>query len=231
MSQFHSELRSVPLGRSVHGPVTYQLPVPMTLSTFLHGVEGVSSRGLSRQPCSLSFPLPEMSWSRLIRLEEFCYAFPQCLHVASRVSISWYRSLLLRAQVARAVLDQPCTSEIAFSESEIEFFISSTGSFIHFQTREEVEESSDRWETLDTWTMRSSFLAQMACFATCCCWSQRDRASFRATAQFGLRCSLRPFLMSRFLAGQVLTQLDLLRYREGNRDLQERALFLAESAR
>ena len=39
VSQLHSVLQSVPLGRSVHGPVTCQLPVPMTLSTFLPGVE------------------------------------------------------------------------------------------------------------------------------------------------------------------------------------------------
>ena len=74
---------------------------------------GVSSRGLSRQPCSLSFPLPEISCSRLIRSAEFCYAFLQCLRVASRVSISWYRSLLRAvAQVARAVLDQPCHQRV-----------------------------------------------------------------------------------------------------------------------
>ena len=39
MSQPHSVLQSVPLERSVHGPVTCQLPVPMSLSTVLHGVE------------------------------------------------------------------------------------------------------------------------------------------------------------------------------------------------
>ena len=45
-------------------------------------------------------------------------------------------------------------SEIAFQplepDSEIEFFISSTGSFIHFGPREEVEESSDLWKH---WTL------------------------------------------------------------------------------
>ena len=49
----------------------------------------------------------QVSCSRLSRSAEFCSAFPQCLHVAPRVSIPWDRSLLLRAQIARAVLDQP----------------------------------------------------------------------------------------------------------------------------
>ena len=48
----------------------------------------------------------QMSCSRLSRSAEFCSAFPQCLHVAPRVSVPWDRSLLLRAQIARAVLDQ-----------------------------------------------------------------------------------------------------------------------------
>ena len=39
MSQPHSVPQSVLLERSVRGPVTCQLPVPMPLSTFLHGVE------------------------------------------------------------------------------------------------------------------------------------------------------------------------------------------------
>ena len=81
--------------------------------------------------------------------------------------------------------------------------------------------------------MRSTFMAQMACFATAlaqgrayCCWSQRDRASFRPTAQFGLRRSLRPFLMSCFLAEQVLTQLDLLRYRKETATYKNELYFL-----
>ena len=58
--------------------------------------------------------------------------------------------------------------------------------------------------------MRSAFLAQMARFAAVLalgrayrCWSRRDCVSFRSTAQFGLRRSLRPFLMSCFLTEQV----------------------------
>ena len=58
--------------------------------------------------------------------------------------------------------------------------------------------------------MRSTFLAQMACFATVLAQGvqfflllvQRDRASFRPTAHFRLRRSLRPFLMSCFLTEQ-----------------------------
>ena len=42
------------------------------------------------------------------------------------------------------------SSEIAFPESEIEFFISSTANFIHFGPREEVLRSSDRWKH---WTL------------------------------------------------------------------------------
>ena len=42
------------------------------------------------------------------------------------------------------------SSENAFPDSEIEFFISSTANFIHFGPREEVEESSDRWKH---WTL------------------------------------------------------------------------------
>ena len=67
------------------------------------------------------------------------------------------------------------------------------------------------------------------CPGTCSlygCWSQRDRASFRPSAQFGLRRSLRPFLMSCFLTEQVLTQLDLLRYRKETATYKNELYFL-----
>ena len=59
-----------------------------------------------------------------------------------------------------------------------------------------------------------------------CCWSQRDRASFRPTAQFGLSRSLLPFLMSCSLAEQVLTQFDLLRQRKETATYKNELYFL-----
>ena len=108
----------------------------------------------------------QTSCSHLSRSAEFCSAFPQCLHVAPRVSTSWYRSLLLRARLREQFWISRVASEIAFQplepDSEIEFFISSTGNFIHFGPHEEVEEQSDRWGHRILWTTRSTFLAQMA---------------------------------------------------------------------
>ena len=73
-----------------------------------------------------------------------------------------------------------------------------------------------RWLGMhDSSTVTHLVLRHRLCPGTCsfyCYWSQRGRASFRPTAQFGLRHSLRPFLMTCFFAEQVLTQLDLLRY-------------------
>ena len=44
------------------------------------------------------------------------------------------------------------------TDSEIEFFISSTGNFTHFGPHEEVEERSDRWGHRILWTTSSTFL-------------------------------------------------------------------------
>ena len=53
-------------------------------------------------------------------------------------------------------------SGIAFqsleTDSEIEFFVSSTGNFIHFGPHEEVEEQCDRWGHQILWTTSSTFL-------------------------------------------------------------------------
>ena len=150
MSQFHSELRSVPLGRSVHGPVTCQLPVPMTLSTFLHGVEASHLAGC--RGSHARFPFLFLRY--LARV-----SFAQRSFVTHSLSAYvWHRaSRFLGIGPCFAVPRLPeqfwisrVTCEFAFPGSEIEFFISSTGSFIHFGPREEVEESSDRWKH---WTL------------------------------------------------------------------------------
>ena len=75
---------------------------PVSWANFPEGDRLTAAEELFRDSGSV-----QMSCSRLSRSAEFCSAFPQCLHVAPRVSIPWDRSLLLRAQVARAVLDQP----------------------------------------------------------------------------------------------------------------------------
>ena len=150
MSQFHSELRSVLLVRSVHGPVTCQLPVPMTLSTFLHGVEASHLAGCRGSHARFPF---------LFRRYLARVSFAQQSFVPHSLSAyRWHRaSRFLGIGPCFSVPRLPeqfwisrVTSEIAIPESGIEFFISSTGNFIHFGPREEVEDSSDRWKH---WTL------------------------------------------------------------------------------
>ena len=99
MSQFHSELRSVPLGRSVHGPVTCQQPVPMTLSTFLHGVEASHLAGC--RDSHARFPFLFLRYLARVSFAQQSFVSAYMWHRASR--FLGIRSLLLRTQFARAV--------------------------------------------------------------------------------------------------------------------------------
>ena len=58
---------------------------------------------------------------------------------------------------------------------------------------------------------KSSILTVASLRSLYCYWSHRDRVGSRSAPRFGLRHSLRPFLVFCFFAEQVLTQLDFLR--------------------
>ena len=80
--------------------------------------------------------------------------------------------------------------------------------------------------TMSVSFQKSSILTVASLQSLCCYWSQRDRVGFRSAARFGLRHSLRPFLMSCFFAEQVLTQLDLLTYWKVTATYQNEDYFL-----
>ena len=138
------------LALSLGGHVTCRQPVPMTLSIFLHGVE--ASHLASCRDSNARFPF---LFPRYLARVSFAQ---QNLVAHSLSAYMWRRaSRFIGICPCFSVLRLPeqfriscVTSEFVFTESEIEFFISSAGNFIHFGQREEVEESSDRWED---WTL------------------------------------------------------------------------------
>ena len=72
----------------------------------------------------------QMSCSSLSRSAEFCSAFPQCLHVAPRVSIPWDRSLLFPQRVTSFTLDRmkklkndPIVGDIGFCRQRVRPFL------------------------------------------------------------------------------------------------------------
>ena len=80
--------------------------------------------------------------------------------------------------------------------------------------------------------MRSTFLAQMACFAAVLAQGRAvvivvgHSVTVPASAQFGLSRSLLPFLISCSLAEQVLTHFDLLRQRKETATYKNELYFL-----
>ena len=166
----------------------------------------------------------QISCSRLSRSAEFCSAFPQCSarlvflgcpsSCGSAVSPARMRSslwnLTLRSNslfpqrvtsftsdLMKKLKNNPIVGASDFVDNEFDF------------------PGSDGLECMIVRLSPTWCCATVSAPGTCsfyCYWSQRGRAGFRPTAQFGLRHSLRPFLMTCFFAEQVLTQLDLLRY-------------------